>query len=209
MTNEENKERYLELLSSVNRDGINELIEFIKSTDFFKAPASTIYHSNTEGGLCKHSLNVYDSMLMLNSVYLTELNPDSIKLVALLHDLSKVDLYELNYANKKQYTDYGSQKDAIGLFNWVQVPYYKKKDSTDREYVFGDHGVSSFLMINKYIKLTDSEMAAIINHHGVFGANSRPIDDITEIFERYPLAAILHLADSAATYIVENKYYVE
>ena len=45
------KEEFLELLKSTNREGIDKLIEFIEKTDFFKAPASTKYHGNYEGGL--------------------------------------------------------------------------------------------------------------------------------------------------------------
>ena len=43
------KEKFLELLKKVNREGINELIEFIEKTDFFTAPASTRFHGNYEG----------------------------------------------------------------------------------------------------------------------------------------------------------------
>ena len=35
------KEQFLELLRQVKREGIDELIDFIEKTDFFKAPAST------------------------------------------------------------------------------------------------------------------------------------------------------------------------
>ena len=45
------KEQFLELLKTVNREGINELIEFLEKSDFFKAPASTRFHGSYEGGL--------------------------------------------------------------------------------------------------------------------------------------------------------------
>ena len=35
------KEEFLNLLRSVKREGIDDLIRFIESTDFFTAPAST------------------------------------------------------------------------------------------------------------------------------------------------------------------------
>ena len=40
------EEKFLDLLQSVNRDGMEDLINFIKKTDFFKAPASTRYHGD-------------------------------------------------------------------------------------------------------------------------------------------------------------------
>ena len=53
------KEEFLMLLRSVNREGMDELINFIEKSDFFKAPASTRFHGSNEGGLLEHSLNVY------------------------------------------------------------------------------------------------------------------------------------------------------
>ena len=56
----EMKEQFLSLLRTVKREGIENLIEFIEKTDFFKAPASTRFHGNYEGGLVEHSLKVYE-----------------------------------------------------------------------------------------------------------------------------------------------------
>ena len=53
------KEEFLALLRSVDREGMDELINFIEKSDFFKAPASTRFHGSYEGGLLEHSLNVY------------------------------------------------------------------------------------------------------------------------------------------------------
>jgi 23S rRNA maturation-related 3'-5' exoribonuclease YhaM len=60
-TIDENISRFEQLLSSVQRDGIDKLMRYIKkNTDFYKAPASTRFHLACEGGLLQHSLNVYD-----------------------------------------------------------------------------------------------------------------------------------------------------
>lgn len=48
----ENIKRFEELLGSVHRDGIDRLLDFIRKSDFYKAPASTRFHSSCEGGLC-------------------------------------------------------------------------------------------------------------------------------------------------------------
>lgn len=45
-------------LSQVTRPGADKLLEWLKSTDFFTAPASTRFHGAYPGGLVKHSLNV-------------------------------------------------------------------------------------------------------------------------------------------------------
>ena len=45
------KEEFLKLLRSIQREGIEQLIAFIESTDFFTAPASTRFHGDHAGGL--------------------------------------------------------------------------------------------------------------------------------------------------------------
>ena len=51
-------EIYKKLLLSTKRPGIENLVQWLDNSDFKVAPASTRYHSNYEGGLLKHSLNV-------------------------------------------------------------------------------------------------------------------------------------------------------
>ena len=56
---EENKKLFLDLVGSIERDGIKELVAFLEKSDFFTAPASTRFHCSLPGGLALHSLNVY------------------------------------------------------------------------------------------------------------------------------------------------------
>ena len=57
------------LLTSVNRDGIDKLLAYIRKSDFYRAPASTRFHSCHEGGLLEHTLNVYHCLV---ATYLME-----------------------------------------------------------------------------------------------------------------------------------------
>ena len=43
---------------NITREGAAELLDWLKTTDFFKAPASTRYHGAYENGLCEHSVTV-------------------------------------------------------------------------------------------------------------------------------------------------------
>ena len=61
--NEQNIEKFESLLRGVGREGIGNLIEFIRKSDFYTAPASTKYHSCHEGGLLEHTLNVYNCLI--------------------------------------------------------------------------------------------------------------------------------------------------
>lgn len=51
----DNKERFIEIFTSqIHRPGAAELLEWLESTDFFEAPASTHYHGSYTGGLVEH-----------------------------------------------------------------------------------------------------------------------------------------------------------
>ena len=59
----ENKERFISIYKQhIKRDGADRLLDYLISSDFFTAPASTRFHGSYPGGLCEHSLNVYDCL---------------------------------------------------------------------------------------------------------------------------------------------------
>ena len=115
------KEKFLELLRSTNREGIEDLIKFMEeSTDFFTAPASTRFHGDHEGGLLEHSLKVYEILNEKLKHTPIEMNipDDTIKIAALLHDICKVNFYKVSYRNAK---------NELGV--WEKVPYYTIEDT--------------------------------------------------------------------------------
>ena len=104
----ENRRRFTEIYrSTVTREGADRLFAYLESTDFFSAPASTRYHGNYEGGLCQHSLNVYDCLCdilarpRMQEVYGIRYSDESIAIAALLHDLCKVNFYKTSFRNAK------------------------------------------------------------------------------------------------------------
>ena len=119
---EENKEKYLNLIKqNIKREGIEGLVDYLNKSDFFTAPASTKYHSNFEGGLCFHSLNVYKRFInLLKNEYgenwQDNISLESATIIALFHDLCKIDTYVVDYRNVKE----------NGA--WVQKPYYSMQD---------------------------------------------------------------------------------
>ena len=55
------QERFEEIYTAhITREGSKELLDWLRKTDFFTAPASTKYHCACEGGLVQHSVNVYE-----------------------------------------------------------------------------------------------------------------------------------------------------
>ena len=146
------KEEFLELLRKVNREGINELIEFIQKTDFFKAPASTRFHGDHEGGLVEHSIKVYEILKhkVETNIEPIKVSEESLIIIALLHDLCKANFYKVDYRNAK---------NALGV--WEKVPYYTVDDTIP----YG-HGEKSVMMITEYMKLTSEEKYCIRWHMG-------------------------------------------
>ena len=182
------KEEFLNLLRSVNREGMEDLIKFIESTDFFKAPASTRFHGNFEGGLLQHSIKVYEILKdkLNNTPVPMNISEDTIKIVALLHDICKVNYYKVDYRNAK---------NDLGV--WEKVPYYTVEDTIP----YG-HGEKSVMMITEYVKLTVEEKYAIRWHMGL----SEPKElygTLSAAFSKYPLALMLFEADLEATYLFD------
>jgi hypothetical protein len=179
-----NKEKYISILSQVpNTQG---LIAWLCETDFFTAPASTKYHGSHEGGLVEHSLNVYVQLLMSENA--NRFSKDSIIKVALLHDLCKVNFYSVDYRNAK----------ING--QWERVPYYCVKD----EFPYG-HGEKSVLFASRFIELTTEETMAIRWHMGAFDDAVKSGFNLSQVYEKYPLALELHIADLRATYFLEKE----
>ena len=57
------RERFIAIYRQyIRRPGSEALLNYLQNSDFFVAPASARYHSSVAGGLCQHSLNVYDCL---------------------------------------------------------------------------------------------------------------------------------------------------
>ena len=183
------------LLGQVKREGMDNLISFIKKSDFYTAPASTRYHSNFRGGLLIHSLNVYDRLcqkLQNDEVWFKNgktYSDETLIIVALLHDVCKTFFYKETTRNQKN--------DETG--KWEKVPYYTVED----KFPFG-HGEKSVFMIERYIRLTKEEAMAIRWHMG-FTEPKENWNCISAAIAQYPLVLALHLADLEATYLLEEE----
>lgn len=177
-----NKDKFIELYSTyIKRPGAEELFKWIENSDFFTAPASTKYHEAYENGLCEHSVNVFDELVRLLKAYPeVKVSGETAAIVSLLHDLCKVGCYKTELRNKKN--EFGQ---------WIQVPFYTFQE----DICFGSHGAKSVFIIQKFMKLTDEEIAAINCHMGVENGNFA----VNDAFRQFPLAFLLHTADMAST----------
>lgn len=170
------------------RDGNEELKEWLKSTDFETAPASTRFHGAYAGGLIDHSVNVMTELFRLLKAYPEiKVTAETAVIVSLLHDVCKVGCYKQELRNTKVNNV------------WVQKPVYVFQE----DFCFGGHGSKSVYLIQKYMRLTDEEATAINCHMGSWDRSTADYS-VGTAFEKNPLAWLLHVADESATYIRES-----
>lgn len=205
-------EKFEKLLLDTKRDGMDRLLEFIRKSDFYKAPASTRFHSCHEGGLLEHSMNVYSCLISKKdnptwAEYMNKLEEDSLVIVALLHDLCKTYFYKKDFKNQKTYdaekvnaADRSQiKRDNNGSFIWETVPCYTVEDKIP----YG-HGEKSVMMVEEYIKLKPIERYAIRWHMG-WSEPKESYNALGKVMGKYPLVLALHEADQEATYLMEEE----
>ena len=199
------KEKFCDTLREIDRKNcdVEGLIAYLESTDFFTAPASTKYHCSYPGGLCEHSLNVYNTMtdiIYCNPAF-DRYDKNSNIIVGLLHDLNKINFYEETVRNEKVYSKYGKKTDELGNFDWVATKSYKVKDVKDRK-ILGTKGSISYLIASQFLTLTTEEMMALMYQYSA--VDREPVNDLSDILARYNLSVLLHSADIIATYRLEK-----
>ena len=189
-------------LGRVNRPSIDKLLAYIRSSDFYTAPASTKFHLSCEGGLLQHSLNVLDALrgllyrngdgpweYVVAGRAAAEIPAESATIAALLHDICKTHFYTTSTRNVKN--------ERTG--KWEKQPYY----TIDDKMPLG-HGPKSAMIVKQYIELTTAEMYAIWWHMG-FNGNYENDTAAGASFEKYPLALALYTADMMASRLMEGE----
>ena len=135
-----NQHRIEKLLLSTKREGMENLLAYMKEGGFFTSPGSTRYHGCYEGGLAVHSLGVYDLLDLYAPSLKLDCPADSLIIAPLLHDLCK-----------------------MGSYTGDKKPY-----SYNRSHPKG-HAALSISRISRFIKLTELEEKMIRFHMGVYG----------------------------------------
>lgn len=188
------KEEFIQIYQEhIQRQGSQKLLEYLTSdaSDFFTAPSSTRYHGSYEGGLVQHSVNVYHCLVdylsrpRTKELYHMDYTDETVALVALLHDICKLNFYVKDTRNKK----------ING--KWETVPYYRIEDTLP----YG-HGEKSVYIISSYMRLSREEAFAIRYHMGFSGLEDK--NTIGRALEMFPLALALNVADMEASYYLEG-----
>lgn len=192
----DSREKFLKLYrDNIHRPGADALLEYLCSPtcDFFVAPASTRYHGAYAGGLCEHSINVYECLKdylkrpRVQELYHLHCSEESLAVISLLHDVCKINCYKPSFRNVK---------DENGV--WKKVPTFEFDDPLP----YG-HGEKSVYIIGGFLRLSREEAFAIRFHMGFSGGEEVRL--VGNAFERFPLAFALATADMEATYFLEGK----
>ena len=144
---------------------------------FFTNPASTRYHGAYEGGLFDHSFLTAKALVELTEkLDLKWERPESPYIVGMFHDLCKCD----NYVKDFETDQYIYNPDII-------IP---------------GHGEKSIMILQKYMSLTDEEIACIRWHMGAYETNTKLWNYYGKAIEKYPNVLFTHTADMIASRIV-------
>ena len=169
---------------------IKAILEWLRGTDFYRAPASTKYHGSFHGGLLLHCLTVYNKMIELHRVKtFSDVDYGSATLVMLTHDWCKINRYEPYFRNEKN--------QQTGL--WEEKLAYKWNDKS----LGLGHGPQSLMMVSqfctsKYTSLTFDEMAAIRWHMYTYDVTSYDVNDLNKCNSQIPLTLLTQFSDQMA-----------
>lgn len=168
---------FQELLLRIQRAGRKSLCTFLKDNGFYTAPASAKYHLNHAGGLMQHSYLVYKLFSEKLERYKYDMDEESVLISALLHDICKINMYELD------------KESGVYVYKDNQLPI--------------GHGEKSVIMIQKHIFLTDEEICCIRWHMGAYKVSDWR--DFNKAVEMFQSVTLLHTADLEATKILERE----
>lgn len=164
---------------------VENCLNWLRQTDFYRAPASTQYHESYAGGLLHHSLCVYNRCIeLMKSPAFSNVNCTSAALVALVHDWCKIGLYEQYNRNVKN-EDTGKWEQVVAFrHNQTGVPL--------------GHGVSSMFLANKCFRLSVEEALAIRWHMAAWRVVDSEMNELQMANEKYPLVHLIQFADQLA-----------
>lgn len=182
------KDKIITLLKSTNREGMEKLIEWLKKSDYFTAPASTKFHGNYEGGLAEHSYNVYNLFKEKVERFSLNLSEETIINATLLHDVCKIGLYKRKEKFRKDKDD-----------KWEKYFPFVIDDALPL-----GHGEKSVILIQAFIKLTREEIFLIRYHMGGFLSEEEK-KNLNKAVELIPAIVAIHTADYEASTFLEKK----
>lgn len=228
------KEKFYSILDQVDKYAdldTKKVRALLDRTDFFEAPASMTKHCSFRGGLCMHSIKVFQALIDLIEISYIKITKDTTLLFDKIRegeDIAPADRVNLDEAIRlvlgkncrlssvilvslfhdlgkvNYYTSY--EKSVYKGLNQSGKKIFEQETSykvRDDAFVFGTEGSTSNYLLRSCIRLTYEEQLAIENCTGLINGMSLPT--ASKAWASCPLALYLHLADMRATYYDESR----
>ena len=193
------KEKFISLLKSTNRKGVNQLLSLLEEKGFFEAPASTRFHLSKNGGLLQHSINVYDVAMKVRSAmieldeHLKDAFPKDSVIIASLYMLFLRPIYK--QCIKRQKNDNGSWVDTLGY-------------DTDYSIFPLGHGEKTVIvLLRSGMELTDDEIIANRWHMNAWDLPFQSYEaksNLNVAREHSPLLTLIQTADGLSSALIER-----
>lgn len=160
-------------------------IDWLRTTDFYTAPASTRYHDDIPGGLLVHSLKVYNQMVELQKIpVFSSVNLAEATIAALAHDWCKIGFYESYQKNVKNEVTGAWEKETAYKVNQRGIPL--------------GHGATSLYIAMKMFRLSVEQALAIRWHQGRWNVCDTEQNEFQKANSEYPMVYLIQFADEIA-----------
>lgn len=171
-------------------------LDWLRTTDFYTAPASTRYHEAFPGGLVSHSIKVYNKVIdLLKTDTFKSVPMEDAAMVSLIHDWCKIDFYESYTRNVKD--------DKTG--KWRQEPGY----TINQKGLPLGHGATSLYLASRVMVLTPEQALAIRWHMGRWNVAKVEEGELQKANEAWPIVHLLQFADQLAVTNYWGEYTVD
>lgn len=184
---EENKFRFRVNLTKTHRRGIDKLYNVLEERGFFEKPASNNFHCNYKGGLCEHSLKVFDTFRWMYRGPVKENNLisiNSIRIVTLLHDVVKILDKPKNH--------------GLSSVNFLNQ-HIRLKDF-ERDMILGHMGFYG-CSYNDYFEFEEDYLKHVMIYKNYY--------EYIKLTNKNPLIKLLHWADDYSSQFLEKIENVE
>lgn len=195
------KQKFIEILKSTNRKGMENVLAKLEELGFYEAPASTKFHLSHKGGLLEHSMNVYQAGLVLREQAVrikpeleSQLPLDSVAICTLLHDVCKTDIYKEAMLNRKNDSGFWEKFQGYAVDYEAGMPL--------------GHGEKSVIMLLSWgLELKPEEMLAIRWHMTAWDLPMQSPEHKSSLDaakKKTPLVSLIQLSDGFASGLVER-----
>ena len=212
-----NKEKFLQIYNAeITREGSQEFLAWLESTDFFEAPFSGQYVLSCKGGACQHALNRYRALSELVETYRAA-DP---KFLLTESDLEQQEGETAEQALERAQKSIDQSVAIVGLLSgigyanswidsvrsvqqpdgkWTKVPSFKFEE----EFMYGGVGGKSVFIIQQFMRLFVEEAQAIRFHKQ---GKEQPYGESIEtffysVYETNLFAALAGVAEAEAQYV--------